>query len=675
MKKMNRELLVDFLKKMGLALNAFVGYPETHPVVQEKVRETGQALRNLQLDTSIISMVFLENTIIVGNEKVDGASFPIVSNIIRKYKKIGVESISMNVMISENDLSVTLKVAAKPPPHLKNVKDPNELLLENGVESVTFNAVKVQIGSQDNVQIDTDTFVKAVKKEIESPDYNIDEQFDRFIEDLINGIIPKKFVSLIKEKIDSGEIVNFIAKAKEHLENNYGKDTEEIKDFFENFFETLPQELKKEVFNNITDDIKESLGRIFKKKEFQETETVPKDESVVITDRITFEKMKQRMKDSLDLKDLADLLENLTGLLKSEVKEVRKNAYETLFKMMEDTVKAGKEPFYLRLFTAAIENGRLEKDQEIYGYFCNYLSEMYNLCDKYNATQISKDIINFFAEEINVPEKRLSVLKALPSIKTTESLNLILSLLWEDVPVDEIKRALLNIDMDIIKELFEMLVECDDKNVRLKLLETISVFGKKAADFALIKVKDDRWYVRRNMLLLLSLIGDKSILPLVKNLKEEDYRVREEMLNLVYHLGGTDEEQFILSFIFDSNYGIAVKALNMVKNIITPRSLPKILQRFFVNIFSPPMENNIKIILFDILNELKDPRSFETLKKLITEKKMMAFAYPENIRVKACEVMSNLKGNNVLEFMKTLEKDKNPTIKEIATKYIKENQI
>lgn len=672
---MEKEALLDFLKKMGLALNAFVGYPETHPVVKDRIRETGEALRSLGLETNIISMVFLENTIIVGTEKADGASFPIVSNIIRKYKKIGVESISINITAPDDEISVALKVAAKPPLHLKNVKDPNELLLERGVESITFNAVKVQIGSHENVQVDTEAFVKAVKKEIESGDYNIDEQPDRFIEDLINGVIPKKLITFIKEKLDKGEIISFIAKVKETLEENYGKDSTEIKDFFENFFKSLPQDLKKAVFENISTDIKESLSKLFKEKKGEESQEKIRDGSIIVTDKITFEKMKQKVRDSLDLKDLAELLENLSGMLKSEVKDVRKSAYDTLFRMMEDTLKAGKEPFYLRLFTTAIENGRDEKDEEIYEYFSWNLAEMYNLCEKYNASQTSKDIINFFSEEINVKEKRIYVLRALSIIRTAESLNLILSLLWEDIPVDEIKNALIKLEMDIIKDLFEMLIECDDKNVRLKLVEIICVFGRKSAEYAIMKIKDERWYVRRNMLIILSSIGDKSVIPEIKNLKEEDYRVREEMLKVVYHLGGAEEEQFILSFIFDSNYSIAIQALNMIKNMITPRSLPKIMQRFFVNIFSPPMENNIKILLLDILNELKDPRSFETLKRLLTEKKMITFTYPENIRVKACEVIANLKGENVLDLMKSLEKDKNPTIKNIATKYIKEYKL
>lgn len=673
---MEKEALLDFLKKMGLSLNAFVGYPETHPVVMERVRETGEALRNLGLETNIISMVFLENTVIIGNEKIDGASFPIVSNIIRKYKKIGVESISLNVMAPDSEIAEALKVAARPPSHLKNVKDPNELLLEKGIESITFNAVKVQIGSHsDNVQIDTESYVKAVKKEIESSDYDIDKQFERFLEDLINGIISKRFVQTIKDKLDSGEIVSFIAKAKEMLEKNYGKEGEEVRDFFQNFFKALPQEIKQKVFENISIDIKESLGKLFKEYQSKEgTEAVSKDESVVITDRITFEKMRQKIKDSLDLKDLSELLENLSGMLKSPMKDVRKNAYDTLFKMFEETLMSGKEPFYLRLFTTIIENGRQEKDEEVYEYFSWGLAEMYNICEKYGATQVSKDIINFFSEEINVKEKRLFVLRGLWNIRTTESLNLILSLVWEDVPVEEIKNSLIKLNMDIVKDLFEMLIECDDKDVRLKLIEIICAFGKKASDYALIKIKDDRWYVRRNMYIILRTIGDKSILTHIKNLKEEDHRVKEEMLKTIYHLGGTEEEQFILNFIFDSDYSVAIEALKMIKNMITPRSLPKIMQRFFVNIFPLPMENNIRIILLDILNELRDPRSFETLKRIVTEKKMMSFTYPESIRVKTCEVLSNLKGNNVLELMKTLEKDKNPTIKEIATKYIKENQ-
>uniref|UniRef100_A0A7C4YFG0 HEAT repeat domain-containing protein n=1 Tax=candidate division WOR-3 bacterium TaxID=2052148 RepID=A0A7C4YFG0_UNCW3 len=670
---MEREAILDFLKKFGLAINAFIGYPETHPVVKERVKETGEALRILGTETNTISMVFLENTVIIGEEKIDGSSFPIVSNIIRKFKKIGVESITMNVMAPDSDIAGALIVAAKPPLHIKNVKDPNELLIEKGIESITFNAVKVRIGSEDQgIKIETDTIIRAKKEEIESGKYDL----DIFLNEIISGIIPQKFIDFIREKIEKGEIVSFLSEIKEKLKGEYGKDEEWVNDFFQNFFKTLPDDMKRAILESATDDIKEAIKIAFGEgkgvEESEDIERIKKDESVIVTDRITFEKMKQRLKDSFDLKDLSDTLNNIVGSLKSETKEVRINAYETLFKMMEDALEAGKEPFYLRIFSTLINSIKDEKDEDVFGLFSKKLSFIYNLCEKYGVKGITNDILNFFSEEINVKERRIQVLRALPDIKTTESLNLILSLLWEDVPVEELKNALLNTGMEPVKELMEMLTECDDKDVRLKILEIIPAFGEKSLDILKTRLRDDRWYVRRNVYYLLSKIGDKSVLNELKNLKEEEPRAREELLKTVYHLGGIEEEQFILNFIFDSRYEIAVYTLNILKNMVTKKSLPKIMQRFFINVFSTPMENNIKILLLDLLNELKDQRSFETLKKLITEKKMMSYAYPENIRVKACEVLSNLRGENILEFMKSLEKDKNPTIKEIATRYIKD---
>ena len=219
--------------------------------------------------------------------------------------------------------------------------------------------------------------------------------------------------------------------------------------------------------------------------------------------------------------------------------------------------------------------------------------------------------------------------------------------------------------------IMELLIETEDKNVRLRLMELIISLRDRAIPAVSKYLEDENWYVRRNAVLILGRCGTKDILPRVKEMiDDEDYRVRLEALRAIYHIGGSKEVDFIAPFIFDKRYEIAIEAINILKKISSHKVIPKLLQRIFSPRFSQLMENNIVSLILDVLKEVPDTRSIKSLQKLITDRGLITFKYPEQIRVKATEILSLIKEDEVRKFFKELRKERNPTIREIVNNYL-----
>lgn len=97
------------------------------------------------------------------------------------------------------------------------------------------------------------------------------------------------------------------------------------------------------------------------------------------------------------------------------------------------------------------------------------------------------------------------------------------------------------------------------------VINALVSIGKKDINSLVKSLKDDRWYVVRNIIHILRQIGDPRVVDfLVKSVGHEDVRVRKEVIKALGELGGQKAVETVHGFIFDpdpSIRSIAIRAL------------------------------------------------------------------------------------------------------------------
>jgi len=772
---MDEELVVDFIKRIGLGLNAVASYPEGHPVVKGRVKDILSVLQSISRYKDNISLVFLENTIIVEDFKIESSVAPVVGSVLKRFKRLGVESITISTATNDSDIHSLLRIGVKPPANFREYSNPNDLLIELGVNTVFFNVVKVQISAAETsfAEIDMESLMLLGGGEGKGTGSGDGEGggegegiSEEKVKGLVDGIIKGEATgrhileTFGVKKLDKTAIDKVIAGMNlvgEYLLHRYGSNSEEESLVFSRILLSLTPKLRERVVEKITKieemaetarrilnslsdldlvelltsravegdkefikDVAKHLPRIRVQKMLQlirqktygtglggETggtgtggggvgggsgegtggtgggsgegfdmsaiiiEEARKQDHLIVTNKMLYERLKQRLKESLDVHEVSNLIENIAESLKSDSIEARKNGVETLYRFLTDAITEDKPRIAKRTFSILLDHVKKETDPEVYSILVNGLADVYKLCFDKNIEDMPRSIINILAEEINKEVKRDAVVGALAKIDNLPALNLILSLLWEDYPIEKLVEAVNKMTFNAAETIMELLIETEDKNVRLRLMELIISLRDRAIPAVSKYLEDENWYVRRNAVLILGRCGTKDILPRLKEMiDDEDYRVRLEALRAIYHIGGSKEVDFIAPFIFDKKYEIAIEAINILKKISSHKVIPKLLQRIFSPRFSQLMENNIVSLILDVLKEVPDTRSIKTLQKLITDRGLLTFKYPEQIRVKATEILSFIKEDEVRKFFKELRKERNPTIREIANNYL-----
>ncbi len=795
---MDEELVIDFIKRIGLGLNAVASYPEGHPVVKGRIRDILSILQSISRYKDNISLVFLENTIIVEDFKIESSVAPVVGSVLKRFKRLGVESITISTATNDSDIHSLLRIGVKPPSNFKEYSNPNDLLIELGVNTVFFNVVRVQISSTESsfAEIDTESLLLLGGGEGEGTGSGEGEGggegegiSEEKVKGLVDGIIKGEATgrhileTFGVKKLDKTAIDKIVAGMNlvgEYLLHKYGTNSEEESLVFSRILLSLTPKLRERVVEKISkiEEMAETARRILNSlsdldlvelltsravegdKEFirdiakhlprirvqkmlqlirQKTygtglgggtggsgtggggpggggpgggageggggggtgggeggggsgegtgggeggsgedfdmsaiiiEEAKRQDHLIVANKMLYERLKQRLKESLDVHEVSNLIENIAESLKSDSIEARKNGVETLYRFLTDAITEDKPRIAKRTFSILLDHVKEETDPEVYSILVNGLADVYKLCFDKNIEDMPRNIINILAEEINKEEKRDAIIGALAKIDNLPALNLILSLLWEDYPIEKLVEAVNKMTFNAAETIMELLIETEDKNVRLRLMELIISLRDRAIPAVSKYLEDENWYVRRNAVLILGRCGTKDILPRLKEMiDDEDYRVRLEALRAIYHIGGSKEVDFITPFIFDKKYELAIEAINILKKISSHKVIPKLLQRIFSPRFSQLMENNIVSLILDVLKEVPDTRSIRSLQKLITDRGLLTFKYPEQIRVKATEILSLIKEDEVRKFFKELRKERNPTIREIANNYL-----
>ncbi len=375
-------------------------------------------------------------------------------------------------------------------------------------------------------------------------------------------------------------------------------------------------------------------------------------------------RLKDKLKASIDSTDIKSLLESLYGSLEAESPEVRINALVTLMSLIEQFFKGDKISVIRRVTDALTQHARKERNKDVYIKYVETLSRVGVMSAVAGYDFLVSAVVSFFAGEVNNIEKAKVIIPNLAEIRTKESTNVLLSLLWEKDLREIVVEKVEEFGVESIPYLMELLKESEDKQVRFSLLKIIQGIGPGALETVKKYLGDKRWFVRRNAVLIIGSIGDEKMLDDIYALKDDHEMVQIELIRTLRHILKTKAETYLLPFL-DSNYSEVQKyVISVLSPLVTEEGVTALNKRLLLEKFSKEEDSEIKKGICAILADKGNSQSVEALTNIIESKKVFGIhLYPDDLRFNAVQAISEIGGVRAEELLKSLKRDRSKSIR------------
>ncbi len=131
--------------------------------------------------------------------------------------------------------------------------------------------------------------------------------------------------------------------------------------------------------------------------------------------------------------------------------------------------------------------------------------------------------------------------------------------------IDEFVSCMVLFNQEVSSSLIELLALVDTMKARRALCDVLVEFGKKDFDSIVSKLKDERWFLLRNLIYILGKIGDtRAIEYLPQFIGHEELKVRKEVLHVLDAMEDPRAQALLVDFLPDpdlSNRVYAIKSL------------------------------------------------------------------------------------------------------------------
>jgi hypothetical protein len=190
------------------------------------------------------------------------------------------------------------------------------------------------------------------------------------------------------------------------------------------------------------------------------------------------------------------------------------------------------------------------------------------------------------------------------------------------------------------------------------------LFGRKALATALVRIgqaavaplvnmlRDERWYVVRNMVAILGEIGSRECADALKaTLYHQDERVRKETIRTMVKLGGREAENLIIELLTDKNAGIirqAVLSLGIMKSQSAVQPLLDIVTGRDLFLASLPVKKEA----VQALGRIGDRRATPVLVEILETQRWLAWNKWDELRVAAAAALGQLGDETALPALK-----------------------
>jgi hypothetical protein len=490
------------------------------------------------------------------------------------------------------------------------------------------------------------------------------------------SILSSHILSLLTPEIKEN-VYSYLSKTKEMAEmiRNIlpSLPDEELVNLFSSRVKNFPEEFD-EILNSLPPEKIEAL----KKRELIEGEKIftpspklleigklAKERQLIITGEKKFEAMKKELKEGIRTDEFEGIIEPFLKDIKSEDIEKRKYSVNGIGSLLLSFLKTGKIRLAKRLIEFFKENIKKEEEPEVFFTYLEYFQRGYVIAKENNISDIVELFEVEFKELLDIKEKRKFVIRALGKTKSDFALRMLLTTLWEEESLEEIKDALTLLGEKAIKELLKLFPEIENLMIRKRIIDLVVSLPQMDLKELKELLFDKRWSVQRDILYI---IGEKKLEELIPYIEEivltgQDI-VRKEAVRALSKMKNDEAKKILLKSLEDKNEEIRKEAIKALSGFTDEETALKIKEYLRKNI-EKIEESEILLEIIKGLKKIKDKEIVPLLFKILEEKNIFRKPkYPPELRKEALKYLAEFKEDKkIIEKLKDFKNDPEPEIR------------
>jgi HEAT repeat protein len=597
----------DLIKQIGLGINISKTYPKGHPSLQPVVQRLRILLKETPIEQESISLVIIEDIIMIEKERFDSKRLPIVKSLVQRFNQLGVKSITFGVHSSEEEIKEFFNAMAATPADLTDYGDILALIRAKGITTIQVNKFKVGVISTDEESqaMSWDQFLESITL---APTMSEEDK----VKELGNFLTGIGLTGSESANVQTGKIVSGLEKLALLIADQYGEDRwDEYSMVFSRMLGVLSPSIKKNIVKYRTENKK--LAVLFKS-------LIPTMSDEDLVDVIS---LKAKDKSPSVEQDVVDILKNVTGSrLPGILSTLRVNVPELDFEkivarlMTELKTKKG-EKVADKFISKNLETemryifpSLRDKSQEVRIEAVNKLmefadkifeSEKYDLIkllvDRFDTmadaeTELATfikvieaqkslykkseklkkdDLVRFISKKFgkhllrkdaSLLDRKKLIIKCITEIRDENYLQELVSLLWDPGTFAEARGALITMADVSAALLIQTLRDTEDRSVRMKIIDVLIRIGEKVIPNIEVLLNDDEWYVRRNGIYILGEIKvDKAIDKVGRLIDDEVEQVQLAVVECLHKIGGEKEKGYLLKALNGKHRNVILAAM------------------------------------------------------------------------------------------------------------------
>ncbi len=664
--KFNHELI----KVIGLGINISRTYPKGHPKIIPVVQKLRVLLREIPMEQDSVSLVVIEDVIMIEDERFDSKILPIVKSLVQRFEQLSVKSITFNVDLSENDIKEFFNAMAATRSDLTDYGDIVALLRARGVIGVKVNKFRVGVISSD----------------LETQAMN----WEQFLESLTDTQTAMTDADRVKElstflagigitgdeapKTQTRKIVAGLEKLALLVADQYGEDRwDEYSLVFSRMLGALSPVIKKNVvryrtenkklavlFKNLIptmsdEDIVDVISMKSKDKSPNiETEVVDILKNVTGTrlpgilsslrvnvPGLDFEKIVARLMTEMKMtrgekatekfvsKNLETQMRSRFPQLRSDSSEERGKTIDELMKFSDKIFEAEKFDLISLLVDRFDSMADAETDMAIFKKLIKSIRILYA-----KSRDMKKyDLVRFISSKFNkhllrkdaaLLERKKIVIRTISELKDENYVPELISLLWDPGTFVEARNALTSLSEFSVPLLIESLKDTEDRSVRMKIIDVLIRVGEQAIPKIEGLLSSSEWYVRRNGVFILGEMKVASAVDKIGKLIDDGAEpVQLAVVQSLVDIGGERAKNYLKKAL-DSEYKkVVVAAMKHLGRVTIAHKIPKVVEWLKIRKGIPDKkEEQLRQEMLALLGTYGDDSFVDDLVAVLNEKSL-----------------------------------------------------
>jgi len=663
-KKFHHELI----KVIGTGISITRTYPKGHPKLLPVVRKLRVLLREIPMEQDSVSLVVIEDVIMIEDERYDAKTLPIVKSLVQRFEQLGVKSITFNVDLSENDIVEFYNAMAATRADIADYGDIVALIRARGVLGVKINKFRVGVISSDREAqvMNWDQFLESLTDtQTTMTDEERLKELSSFLAGI--GITGDEAPNLQTRKIVSG-----LEKLALLVADQYGEDRwDEYSLIFSRMLAALSPTIKKNVVRYRTENKK--IAVLFKnliptmsnediidvisvktreKSPNIETEVVDILKHVTGTrlpdilsslrvnvPELDFEKIVSRLMSEMkvtkgekaaakfEAKNLETEMRSLFPQLRAESTEKRNKAIEKLMQFSDKIFESEQYDLIILLVDRFDSMADAETDIAIFTKLIESLKTLY-----IKSRDLKKaDLVRFTSGKFGkhllrkgeaLLERKKVVINTISELKDENYVPELISLLWDPGTFVEARNALISVTEFSVPLLIDSLKDTEDRSVRMKIIDVLIRIGEEAIPRIETLLSSSEWYIRRNGVFILGEMKVASAVDKIgKLIDDAEEQVQLAAVQSMANIGGEKGRDYIKKALNSEHKRVVVTAMKSLDIDDVRHKVPEIVQWIRSRKGIPnEKEEELRREIIDLMGRSGDDSIVDDLVTVLNEK-------------------------------------------------------